>query len=672
MSNKTLLYEPIVDVTDEPRVLLLEGRRNGYKFASSDVHDFCASVRPQPGKRYVLVLAMSAGEYYGPNRNGDAFSEGPISGAGGLLITAEQALVHHYKSFEEHGRTYVHHINHNPKNSYGRVVRAFYNWKMHRVELLLEIDTNKARDQFFLAKIEGNDFPGVSMGCRIPYDVCSICGNRAPTIAEYCEHVNNKDPDYGMNRLLSDGRRCFVWNPEPLLFDISFVWRPADRIGYTMKKVAGEMDGVYHSMRQSDPYTLKMSSYARAAYEEELAEKRAVLRKLSDIDKIIDGQIAAESDSGDSGAIRSFVQNYIPTLAVPSENLSPSDAQWFVQRGVGLPGLTQELLERNDVPSAKDVTQVMFAARGVVPTEHMLNAIAGAQGALAGALSEHPEILGALERTGILSAQKIANSLEAELPAGVAAPERKRSLALDRLFRTYVPEEYGVGMGLRRDIGELTGTATDNAPYYASTTQLLHVKDPRSGKVLQTNRLAAEEADLANKKKWLMELAGMSGLTALGLKALHGSKLKALTAPAAIAGVGGVLSMGDYQKVPQLKTEEGLVVPANTEFVEKRSGVGSSLIAPVTGAGALTMLLAHDKAREVAAGTPVMETATQIARENPWEAATGAATGFALTAPGLETALKALLRSKTAGSVFADEDLMPLAAEIGRVIMEYA
>lgn len=62
---------------------------------------------------------------------------------------------------------------------------------------------------------------------------CSICGNRAPSRKEYCDHLTNE-----MNRVKEAGHQVFAINDRPLFFDISGVFRPADRIAYGLRKVA--------------------------------------------------------------------------------------------------------------------------------------------------------------------------------------------------------------------------------------------------------------------------------------------------------------------------------------------------------------------------------------------------------------------------------------------------
>jgi len=197
----------------EPTVQLLDFNSK----IASEASDWSKRIQPTPGKTYILVLAMGASEFYGPNRNGDAFRE--------------SELIKTHKTFETNAHVYKSHINKDPAKSYGKVVKSFYNPDMHRVELILEIDNNKAPD--IVDKINSGRSVAVSMGCKIKYDVCSICGNKAPTRAQYCTHLRNE-----LNNIYPDGRIVAADNPNPKFFDISIVWRPADKTGYMLKKVA--------------------------------------------------------------------------------------------------------------------------------------------------------------------------------------------------------------------------------------------------------------------------------------------------------------------------------------------------------------------------------------------------------------------------------------------------
>ncbi|NDC22579.1 MAG: hypothetical protein EBZ49_00390 [Proteobacteria bacterium] len=74
----------------------------------------------------------------------------------------------------------------------------------------------------------------VTHNCRVPFDVCSICGNKAPTRQQYCEHLK-----YYMGKIHPDtGKMAYAINTRPKFFDISQVLIGADKIAKTLKKVA--------------------------------------------------------------------------------------------------------------------------------------------------------------------------------------------------------------------------------------------------------------------------------------------------------------------------------------------------------------------------------------------------------------------------------------------------
>ncbi|MBC8410377.1 MAG: hypothetical protein H8E12_16895 [Rhodobacteraceae bacterium] len=184
---------------------------------AEDVQEFIKFLERKAGKTYALVNAMSAGEYYGSNRNGDYFPK--------------KALQAYHKTFESNGHVYKHHVNKDPKKALGRIAFSHYNPSMNRVELVLELDN--ARSAKIVEKLNDGHLPAVSMGCRVPYDECSVCGNRAKTLREYCDHLKGK-----MNKVLEDGRKVFAINSMPKFFDLSIVTIPADRTAGFLAKLA--------------------------------------------------------------------------------------------------------------------------------------------------------------------------------------------------------------------------------------------------------------------------------------------------------------------------------------------------------------------------------------------------------------------------------------------------
>jgi len=214
--DKVLEYE-YGDHNSEVFTLVHPGNLRKEASAYSDMlQEFISTLKAKVGKTYALVNAMSAGEHYGSNRNGDFF---PVN-----------ALKDYHKTFEANGHVYKHHINKDPRKAMGRVAFSHYNPNMNRVELILELDNEKAAP--VVKRLEGGELPAVSMGCKVPFDVCSICSNRAKTISQYCGHLKDE-----MNKVYEDGRRVYAINTMPKFFDLSIVTIPADSTAGFLAKV---------------------------------------------------------------------------------------------------------------------------------------------------------------------------------------------------------------------------------------------------------------------------------------------------------------------------------------------------------------------------------------------------------------------------------------------------
>lgn len=236
--------------------------------AHADIERFVSTLVPEPGKAYLHINAMGAGEYYGPNKNGDYFPE--------------EQLIKYHKTFEDTGYVYRHHINKDPAKSMGRVIFAAYNHEMRRVELIAWIDKEKGKD--ILERIAMGDFPMTSMACRTPFDICSICNNKASTRSQYCSHLTRE-----LLQIKPDGKQVMALNLGPLkFFDISIVIRPADVTSSILQKVASA------SGEASDAATVSSAEMAeREGIDEGAVDegniKAAALRKLSELVKQVDG-----------------------------------------------------------------------------------------------------------------------------------------------------------------------------------------------------------------------------------------------------------------------------------------------------------------------------------------------------------------------------------------------
>lgn len=168
-------YFPTGELTVQPVMLWANGRPcyEGITKHASVGTEYFKTVKPVPGHSFVYVLALSAWETYGENRNGDSFPEHPYKEhENPPWISPQDVLPLHYKTFEQFGYVYLHHANKNPEKSLGKVIKAFWNPTMHRVELLIDINNEKAEN--IVERISAGEFPPVSMGTRVMYDVCFL------------------------------------------------------------------------------------------------------------------------------------------------------------------------------------------------------------------------------------------------------------------------------------------------------------------------------------------------------------------------------------------------------------------------------------------------------------------------------------------------------------------
>lgn len=203
------------EATGEQRIKL--ANFDELKSQGADIASFLESFKPNPGFTYLHVIAMGAGEYYGCNVNGDYFPE--------------KDLIARHHTFVEQAKVFKEHDNKPTSPSFGNVVFSWYNPKMHRVELILALD--KIKGEEFIRRQDAGEQLEVSMGCRVRFDVCSICGNKATAKNPYCEHIK-----YHKREVYPDGKQAYMINVNPTFFDISIVRRRADKIAYVLNKVA--------------------------------------------------------------------------------------------------------------------------------------------------------------------------------------------------------------------------------------------------------------------------------------------------------------------------------------------------------------------------------------------------------------------------------------------------
>lgn len=199
------------------------------------------------GEVPIHLIALGAHELYSHNRNGDGFDRDTCRKQHG--------------TFTKYARFYRNHINKDRAISYGVVKASMYNDAMARVELICGLNSDEptakkngglVADREMEKLASGKEIP-VSMAVAVPYDVCSFCGHQSRTRDEYCDSVLNGGLckagglKHNIGKTVEvdgDLHHLGAFNPNGRFFDISHVWRPADRIAYVTGMLkAASVDG---------------------------------------------------------------------------------------------------------------------------------------------------------------------------------------------------------------------------------------------------------------------------------------------------------------------------------------------------------------------------------------------------------------------------------------------
>lgn len=546
--SKIIVLDERVSRTGEPTVQPVVLWANGRlcretlskEASASPALDYIKAVQPVPGRTIVLILGLGGFEFYGLNRNGDGFPEQPYKmgmkptcgccGQGrDAWILPEECIQYHYQTYES-GHVYRHHVNKDPKRAVGKVLKAFWNSFMHRVEVLEDIENDKAPD--LVERIADGEFPAKSMGCRIKFDVCTKCGHMSPTRAQYCDHCKFElgvlDPHTGL--------RNGTLNPAPKFFDSSWVLRPADRTGYLLKKVAEHAYELAPSGELGDIV-------------DDLNAKAAAARKLAVIDKVVRGYPAAvvQNELPEGRLIEQYRKEMLPAVVHNTSELNQADTQQLAQHD--LPHTLATLSHAGIILTTPEFIRLFIekAMPGTQVPEHVLNNLVALQSEVYDLLGQHPTLLN--ELMGTLIPEGTPSS---SLRSTIGPMIEKRSMMSEYLRRRLVPSTFRMEEEPRSDT--------------------IEIQDPNTGRTFQTTRGAVFNAEDEIGKAQLKQL--------LGGAAMLGGAYKILTSvpkwrPAAIPlGLAG-LHFGSkaFGATPSYTTTTGDQVPYLTEFTEKQSSI---------------------------------------------------------------------------------------------------
>ena len=563
------------ELTVQPVLLWANGRpcyEEITKYASVG-HDFFKTVTPVPGHSFVYVLAVSGWEFYGENRNGDSFPEFPFKETENPpWIAADETLVHYYKTFEQFGMNYRHHVNKDPAKAVGKVVKAFWNPAMHRVEILIDLDNARAPD--LADRIAAGEYPPVSMGTRVPYDVCSICGNRAPTRAQYCNHLRFQMRD------VINGMKVSALNPRPKFFDISWVFRPADPIAFMMKKVAEER-----------PY--EITGAEAGEYISRLNDFKAAAHKMAVIDKLVQGLPVDSRTSGMDPTELQNMQNCRPVaMQLSRSSVDLPDDIMSGMSSLSMPQIFSTMAARGMSPTTPEVVKItVIKVYKTSPAPGVLDKSVALQNGIFGLLEDHPQIIQQLMDSGALS----------------LGPQHVHQGLFDALG-PLMEKRSGIGEYLKRRV---VHERWRDEPAY---TTPLSMTDPITGQQYGTTRGAAILAHDEIAKRNLYKILGGTALLGGAYKVItHGlGPSRGWMKPLVAGGLGALGYTMRPTMGPHYMTDQGVPIPTNTELAKVGSLGGYAL--PFVGTLGLMALLGHDYSSRMQDGIPIGHPALPLSR----------------------------------------------------------
>jgi len=260
-----------------------------------EVEAFTSKIPKGDDDAYWLhVIALTASEYYGQNRNGDHWSiEGLSHLPEGWTGSPEKdkqlaRSVSHGSATFYNAFVYPHHVNSSPAGSIGTVELVLWNPKQFWVELIVRLDkakTSRSKVAWVLDRIARNAPFDLSMGAKVPFDMATTGDialyrraqqsfdpkrHRSPADAVLEFHRLRKEQDgvgiYGlsitrddyiaeckerMGEILEGGIRIGVRNDYSRYFDISVVFVGADKVAKYVMKLASRRGSLRESFDPS-------------------------------------------------------------------------------------------------------------------------------------------------------------------------------------------------------------------------------------------------------------------------------------------------------------------------------------------------------------------------------------------------------------------------------------
>ena len=344
--------------------------------------DIIPTFKRKPGYQYIHLISVADGCTYGCNSRADFYNgeaceiriPHPEKGCP-TVVMLDGGISKYHDTFLKSGGVYTEHRNKhsvNPPKSQGYIVAAGYNKPMKRGELIIGVNDDAWHDD--LERLANGVPLKFSIGADMPSDRCSVCGHVAHTEDEHCHHVKEKPGQWD-----EDGNAIYMISDKGVYHDISRVRVPAERIAFSIRKVASGMSLPELEAPQVNPlalpYMLKTASAMRrynsvrklAAIEKKITAfadprkqklllggfaERANDRPIDELHKFIDFALTSEVLGG--------LQNKHCVLT-PEEFLRMFVPDMATQRNVeilqgGLPGIFGDIWDSADFDEFCDET----------------------------------------------------------------------------------------------------------------------------------------------------------------------------------------------------------------------------------------------------------------------------------------------------------------------------
>ncbi|RLA42216.1 MAG: hypothetical protein DRQ64_00065 [Gammaproteobacteria bacterium] len=504
-----------------------------------EVQDFISKLRPDPRYTYVLVNAMGYSEFFGANSNKDYYGHNHHLDFNGLLnapsdwgadackdLVAGKKWLYGFPTY--YGATvYAHHKNScRDTLGFGDVIFVMPNHRMKRIELVMRVDNELAAERgrtSILDRIQQNARVDVSMGCKVPFDFCSICtdwehvqtawktfdpGKHAHpgiailhyhrgvapirglsiTRADYCEHMRLTP-----GAILPDGRKVYVYNDFPRFFDISFVWIGADKTARVMWYMGGKSNVAMPQTGAPAPSPFQAIDQQRSAVKMAM-EKRAentIFFKRGEIEKEIPATYAKKIELcasqepdlpfnllGDAAEI-SGPKTLLSTLAALGIVLKPREFHMVVTKGrpMGekLAGLAlAQNAEFNTFSSGIDDTYAISGDKVSADMARVFQPAAGSRSSFAPHLG--PRVEGMSE--GPSSFNKEASVLTSDVMNELAAQYNGYRLSILEQAPEVFPKYASLSLGpmdLESFLGKTSSILTKAVPLLLGLGPMIHL-----------------------------------------------------------------------------------------------------------------------------------------------------------------------------------------------------